>query len=499
MPVSRRQFLKIAGGAAVAAGAGYAISDVVGSPPPARSALAKPPPSVAASSDSYPYHTRANFHPQPITVTVPARDTAPGLILLTASKMDGYQHGPMLVDNAGRHVWFLPTSKGTTNLQMQRYRGKPVLTWWEGEIVKPGYGEGDYVIVDTSYEEVKRVQGGNGLKGDLHEFVLTPQGTALFTAYQIEKVDLSSVGGASNARLLSAFMQEVDVATGKVLFEWEAAKHVALSESYVKAPTKTNALYDFFHINSICLDTDGNYLVSGRHTWAVYKIDRSSGSIIWRLNGKKSDFTMGPKTKFSWQHHVRRHAGDVLTIFDDGAGIYNTEKESRGLKLALDTSSMQASFVQEYLPKPNMLVTSQGSVEVMPNGNVFVGWGSEPYYSEYAADGTLLYDARLPKKSHSYRAFRADWTGRPTKPPAIAAKRASTEHLLVYASWNGATDVAHWEVLTGPSKHSLDAVARASRAGFETAIEVKTRDRYVAVRARDDNDRVLGHSEVLKV
>jgi hypothetical protein len=358
-----------------------------------------------ASSTSAPMWRSA----PPITITVPPHDTAPGVILLTPTKTTQYGHGPMIVNTDGKVVWFNPVAKRATNLQVQSYQGEPVLTWWHGRIVL-GHGHGVYPMVNSKYQQVATVRAANGLKGDLHEFTISPEGTALFTVYQELNRDLSAVGGPVNGTLFDSLFQEVDIATGRLLMQWRASKHVALDESYAPVPTSPSDPYDFFHINSIDVDDDGNLLVSGRHTWCVYKINRTTGEIIWRLHGKRSDFKMGPGSHFYWQHHVRHHPGQELTIFDNGAGMTRVEKHSRGLKIALDTQDRRAQFVRQYLPHPRILSPKEGSVQVLPNSNVFVGWGKQPYFSEYTEDGTLLYVARLPFGIQSYRAFRSPWT-----------------------------------------------------------------------------------------
>ena len=486
---SRRHFLGAGAGAVALAGAGYGIDQWVdsgGSPPT---------PAVLPLRS---YRSRPDLKPAETTTLVPASGTAAGLVFIGPIAGPG-QFGPMIVDNLSDLVWFRPLKSGkATNLQVQTYQGQPVLAWWEGEVLLPGgYGEGECVLLDTSYREVARIRAGNGLKADLHELFLTPEGTALITAYRLQQADLSSVDGPSRATLLNSLLQEVDIATGEVLFEWDAHAHVALSESYLPVPAK--GPYDFFHINSIDVDSDGNLLISGRHTWAVYKIDRHTGAVIWRLNGKLSDFAMNPTTQFAFQHHVRHHPGNQLTIFDDGGGPPDVDTRSRGLKLELDLAAMRAKFVHQYLPDPQFLATSQGSVEVLPNGNVFVGWGSEPYWSEYAEDGRLLFDAQLPKGGDSYRAFRYPWQAQPTDRPTMVAERSGRGRVTAYVSWNGATEVATWDLLAGSAGGAMRRIGSSPRAGFETAITAKSGASHFAAAARDASGKLLGQSPTIRI
>jgi hypothetical protein len=493
--ISRRTLLKGFAGAAavVAAGAGAGIAEAVTSSDGDRA------PSVSAGRRVYPYKSEPALRPPPVDVQL-SGPTEAGLVFLTPLvRSGGSDSGTLVVDDAGEPAWFAPLASGTdaTNLQVQSYRGQPVLTWWEGQIVPPGYGKGAYVLADSSYRQLARVQAGNGLQGDLHEFVLTPAGSALLTAYREEPFDLSAVGGPADGTLLESYLQEVDVASGRVLFQWRASDHVALSESYAPPPSPRTSPYDFFHINSIDVDDDGDLIVSARHTWAIYKVDRSTGAVIWRLNGKRSDFRMAPGAAFSWQHHARHHAGGLLTLFDDGDGLYPSEQQSRGLELALDMTAKRATLTAEYLPRTPILANSQGSVQVLPGGDVFVGWGSEPYYSEYAAGGALRFAAEM-SGAQSYRAFRFPWVGEPRVAPAMVAER-SGDAVTVYASWNGATEVDRWDVLAGPSAAELTRLETFTRAGFETAMTVRTPHAYVAARALDRDGSELGRSAAVPV
>jgi hypothetical protein len=449
-----------------------------------------------------PFASRPDLDPPPVTTLVPSMGDSSGLVFVAPSA-GASQYGPMLVDDRGELVWFHPLPRSTgadpyaaTNFQSQVYQGAPVLTWWQGSVILTGgYGKGECVLMDSSYREITKVRTGRGLDTDLHEFVLTPSGTALLTAYRMEEADLRSVGGPARGPLLNSLFQEVDVATGAVLFEWDARQHVELTESYL-AWSPSAGLFDFFHINSIDVDDDGNYLICSRHTWTVYKIDRATGEVIWRLNGKKSDFQIESDAQFSFQHHARHQPGSRISLFDDGGGPPDIDARSRGMVLQLDPAARSATLVHEYLPDPAYLSTSQGGVQVLPNGNVFVGWGSEPYWSEYTPDGRLLFDARLPDGAVSYRAFRFPWTGRPAERPAAAAEPTEQGTVVVSMSWNGATQVARWTIRSGGPSGPLRTVGRARANGFETRMDVVPGpdDTHVQVQALDTSGAVLAES-----
>ena len=298
----------------------------------------------AGPNDVRTFRSRPELRPPAIEITEQARNTSPGYIFVAAKKGAG-QDGPMIFDNLGRLVWF-SKDRYATDFKVQLYRDEPVLTWWEGEIVA-GHGVGEYVIFDGSYREITRVRAGNGYKGDLHEFSITSRNTALLTAYASTPTDLSSIGGPKDGIAWGGIAQELDIETGKVLFEWRSLEHVSVEESYRKPPQDPSTPLDYFHINSIDIDFDDNLLISAKGTYAVYKIDRESGEVIWRLGGKESDFEMGPGTRTVSQHDARRQSDGTITIFDNGAPP-QTHEQSRGIVVELDMDKMIATLVREF-------------------------------------------------------------------------------------------------------------------------------------------------------
>src|SRR5215218_8126007 len=440
------------------------------------------------------FRSRPDLAPAAAEVTGGVSGTAPGYVFLALKEGVG-EHGPMILDDRGRLVWF---EKYVTarNFKVQRYRGRPVLTWWEGSVVA-GHGVGEYVIFDDSYREIARVRAGNNYPGDLHEFLITPEDTALLTVYAAVPADLSPVGGVEYGAMWEGIAQEVDIETGEVLFEWHSLDHVGVEASHVHTPADPDFVYDYFHINSIDVDHDHNLLISARNTSAVYKVERGSGELLWRLGGKRSDFEMGEGTRTAYQHDARRQEDGTITIFDNGAGP-QVHPQSRGIVVDLDEEAMKATLVRAYTHPGELVSTSQGNMQVLPNGNVFVGWGSEPFVSEFSHDGELLFDARIPPDDDSYRAFRFPWKGRPAAVPDVAADRGSDDEVTLYASWNGATEVESWEVLAGADPDQLEPLGSVPRDGFETAISARTEEPHVAVRARDSSGRILGTSSAVK-
>lgn len=412
-----------------------------------------------------------------------------------------------MVDHQAEPVWFHPvtsnqeaTHQWGTNFRSWTYRGAPVLGWWEGYVSQGGFGQGQGVLIDSSYQPVATVKAANGRQMDLHEFTVTPEGTALFTCFpDIVHADMSSVGGSRQGQLRNPVFQEVDIRTGRLLLEWRGLDHVPLTDSYLPASEP----FDYLHINSINVAPDGHLLVSARHTWALYKLDRRTGQVIWTLGGKSSDFHLDDDANFAWQHDARQLAKDTITLFDNGSeGSINTETRSRGVALNVDEKARTVKLGRAFQhPKP-LLAVAMGSVQRLPSGNMMVGWGTEPYVSDFSGDGRLLSDAEMLSGYKSYRSFRLPWKGIPQHAPAVTAHRdAVTGRTTLYASWNGATDVAaSWHVHAGPSASSLKPIGVAPRRGFETAIPLGRTGGYFSVTALDEDGTTrLGVSPVVSV
>ena len=493
--LTRRQLIKAGAGLALVGGGALAGSEVFSRGAPQRVLKA----SVSGGTTPVPtFRSRPDLKPPAVSVT--GRTNSPGHVLIDPSWGNGSEVGPLIVDNEGQPVWFKPLGRTSlaTNLRVQTYQHRNVLTWWEGRETNY-YGQGEGVIVGNSYDELMRVKAAAGRQVDLHEFVLTPEGTALFTCFpQAVKADLSSIGGPSGGTVWESIFQEVDLRSGRLLLEWRSLDHIPILDSYEPAYDP----YDYLHLNSINVTDDGNLLVSGRGTWSVYKLDRRTGAIIWRLGGKRSDFQMENGAQFAYQHHAAPVDDDTISVFDNGSdGTNSPGDRSRAILVKLDEARRTARLGRAYLHPHPFLAGAMGSVQVLDSGRVFVGWGNAPYFTEYAADGTLLADAKLlASGAHSYRAFRSAWHGQPDDPPDVSLGRDPITGLgTVYVSWNGATEARHWEVLAGARPHTLAVVGVARRRGFETAIPLSRAGGYVAVRGLDAAGARLATSRVVKL
>ena len=466
--------------------------------------------SVEPRGDYTRFHTEKELSPPSIEVTTgPAKGTSAGYIFLTPRAADAkYASGPTILDSRGRLVWFLPRpGRVTSSLQAQTFKGRPVLTWGErgpvatpAEIFAADPKDLFYVVADQSYTPFLRVRAiGDGVGTDMHEFVITKRNTALLFGFRTVTRDLTAVGGRADGKLIDSIVQEIDLTTGKLLLNWSAVEHIPVSDSMLRQP-RTDAPWEPYHANSIAITSDGNLLVSMRHTSAIYKIDRRSGKVLWTLGGKSSDFDLEPGADFSFQHDAQPLGGGGVLLFDNAATLEDRRSRfSRVKVLRLDGAARRATLVTDVVHDRPILAVSQGNARRLPNGNIFVGWGNRQWFSEYTPQGQQLFDGALPSVAYqSYRAFKAPWAGAPKTRPAVVADR-TRGRTLIWVSWNGATAVASWRVLGGPTAGTLKPLGSGERIGFETRLDVAAAPRVVRVQALDRRGKVLATSQALRI
>ncbi|HUH80283.1 MAG TPA: MFS transporter [Solirubrobacteraceae bacterium] len=459
---------------------------------------------------AYSYVSAPSLHPPQIRIGThaPASQLAPGYIF-TANFYDLNeppiigQSGPLILDRQLQPVWFQPVPEKlvAANLSQQSYHGKPALTWWQGKVTNTGATEsGEDVVVNQHYQTVARVRGTGGWVLTVHEFLVEGD-RAWVTANKNLPMDLSKYGGAYNGTLIDSAVQEYDLRTGKLLLNWDALKHIPLSQSRASLPTN-GFPWDAYHVNSIQLVGPETFLVSMRDTWAAYLVNARTGAIEWTLGGRHSDFKFGHQATFEWQHDVRMQPNSTITMFDDhccqltgGGSQVEATAPSRGLALKLDQATHTATFVADYGTEQKIESAYMGDTQPLPNGNVFVGWGSEPYFSEYSRSGKLLFEGEFPGPDLSYRATVGSWVGLPLTHPAGAARREGGT-TTVYASWNGATQASAWRVLAAatPGGQMKVLVSRHPKSGFETSMAVPTGYQSFEVQALDAAGHVLGTS-----
>lgn len=451
------------------------------------------PPSAFQSLESAP-----GLHPPLLQVTARDRDASAGLVMMTAGPGPG-SYGPLIYTPQGQLVWFEQLPKGVLaeNLSVQRFEGRDALAFWQGKVLALGFGEGRDIVMDRNYRTVATVTAGNGYQADLHDFQIRG-GVAYLPVYNLMRCDLSSRGGVRNGVIVDGAVQAIDIKTGLVRWEWHSLDHVGVGESHVGAP-KTAYPWDWFHLNSIDPQPDGAVLLSARSTWTVYQLRDASGTIAWRLGGRSSSFAMTPASQTAWQHDARMREDGTVTLFDNGSNP-RVHYQSRAMRLSVDVPGRAARLLAVFdHPGSPLLADSQGNAQVLANKNTVIGWGAVASVTEVSEDRALLFDAHLPPGTSSYRAFRFRWSGRPLWAPGVSARLLPAgDSTAVFASWNGATDVAFWRVLAGTAPSSLAPRARMPDSGFESSLTIPDAFPYVAVQALSRSGRVLGTSPTVR-
>ncbi|HEX4402499.1 MAG TPA: arylsulfotransferase family protein [Galbitalea sp.] len=494
LPYTRRGFLALG----AIAGGGVALAVVAGElTSPHSTATTTPATGPLAPTLPVRSFKSTNLKAQSV-VTRQLGETAPGYLFIEPETATVF-HG-MIMDNSGDAVWIGPAGIQMTDVKVQSFEGKPVLTFWSGT-VDLGHGDGVGNILDTSYRTIAKVKTGPGMNADLHEFHLTPWGTALMTAYPTAKADLTAVKGPRNGYIMNCHVQEVDVKTGAVLLDWSAQDHIDLADTYAFVANQADgngksaaSPFDPFHFNSIDYDADGTTLyISARHMHTVYAVDRKSGAIKWRMGGRKNEFTIAKNAQFAWQHHVRKRSDGVFTLFNNHSRTAGDPTTSQAFVLNVDEAARTVGLQKSY--DHGILAPAEGSVQPLVNGNVLIGWGDNPVVTEYTGDGRLVYEMTHVGTA-TYRVFRSEWVASPTTVPDIAASIVGNK-TRIYVSWNGATEVRHWRILTGDGASSLSQAMIVPRSGFETASSVP-RAAAVAVQALDFRGNVLATSRVVR-
>lgn len=499
---------------------------------PSNTGYVVPEPTIN-SNQVWSFISAPQLHPMKVSVTpYTISELASGLILnspYAASADSTYgQTGALMADNDGNPIWFRPLSNASlmnADFRVQLLYGNPVLTFWQGTIATPpaytnlpaGAAEPGacFYIVDNHYNVIKTISAFNGFTSDEHEFLITPQNTALFFGTKVVPMDLTPYGGPKYGAIHDFSIQEVDLKTNRLIFFWDAMEHIPLTSTHMPASsaTETSNVWDPYHLNSLGLISGSNdILFSGRNTWTIYRLNKSTGNFVWQLAGDGTgDFSI-PNSQglFSWQHDARLLSGNILSMFDDNCcenegDVPPGTIPSHGLILSLDFTNRVANFQSSYFHDPNVNSSSQGNTQNLANGNKFLGFGSNGYFTEYAAQGNtestswvnVLYNAQMPSNNISYRSYRDNWVGKPDYPPSIAVDTTNNQ-TTVYASWNGATEVAGWQVYAGNQPNILTLVSSANKNGFETAINVGSGWTFFQVKALDSKGKIIGVSMIVR-
>ncbi|KAM0276896.1 hypothetical protein ACHAQH_006268 [Verticillium albo-atrum] len=489
------------------------------------------------------FRSRPDLSPPRLNITVPADPdrVEKGLIFVgpypgfTPTSHGPIQSAPYIFRDDGELVWSGVGHIGgwAANFRPDTVDGVQVLRAFQGQMsAQPGIMHGHHLILNDKYETANTVQSRSPQLISGHEFRVVDGKSALVEVPFIKPVGLSRWGGKEGQDwIVSSGFQELDIQTGKVLFEWQGLDHIDPTYGAFSLDTLDRAVgsgysssdaWDYFHLNSVDKDEDGNYLVSARNYAAIFKVNGTSGEVIWQLGGLHggSSFEVEPAARFAYQHDARflnrssDGAIEYLSLFDNAAHSPTVKINpfSRGRILKLNHTDGTAKAAATY-PAPDQLsAQSQGNTQVLPNSNVFVNWGQEGAVTEFAADGTVLFHAYLDSEPggnnvQSYRGFKLPWVGRPIEEPAVLALRDEAHgDVDVYVSWNGDTETALWRFYvehldSEPGQRHF--AGEAKRDGFETHIKMKNpssdRAYKVLAEAVNESSNVLARSASVTV
>jgi hypothetical protein len=364
--------------------------------------------------------------------------------------------GPDIVDDHGRQIYFKNSKAGdrATDVREQMYNGHPVLTYWLGHSdVNPGVGLGNDHILNSRYQTVRIVhahgsEGGQPLEADQHEFLLTPGGTAIIVAYGETVINANKyrrngdTSDRSHQKIYDCVIQEINLKTSKVAFEWHSLTHVSPGNSHQPLPVDPtsgnptpNAPWDYFHINAVRIDSDFNLIVSARHTWAIYKVNRHHGNIMWQLQtgltsggkyttGPKSTFKIGPGAAFAWQHDPEPLGNDTYRIFDNNSNqvLPPPYLPAHALTIHINMATKTAVDVGHInYSGPTMIAGSQGDTQLLPGSHILIGWGAGADITEVNANRQQVFDAAFKGSGfNTYRAYKAPWVGTPATFPTVS-------------------------------------------------------------------------------
>ncbi|MEZ4656376.1 MAG: aryl-sulfate sulfotransferase [Caldilineaceae bacterium] len=399
-----------------------------------------------------------------ITVTVPANGVDAGYLFISNYSFVtdlGVQPYLLILDNAGEPVFYKRMTPGKIVLDFKK-QPNGLLTFYDIAV-------GQFQAMDNTYAIVDKFATGNGYAPDHHDLQILPNGNYLIMAWDYQPIDMSQVvaGGDPNATVVGLIVQELDP-DRNVVFEWRSWDHFAITES---SADLTEPVIFYTHGNAVEEDADGNLLISSRVMNEITKIDRQTADVIWRFGGQKNEFSILNDDKlFFRQHDIRRLANGHVTLYDNREG--ETPAYSRAVEYELDEVNKTARLIWQYRNTPDTYGPYLANAQRLPNGNTLIGWGhAVPTLTEVKPDGSKAFELTLAWPSVSYRAFRFPWQGAPTWPPVLAAATDGISTTL-HMSWNGATDVAAYEIYAGNRTDAMQLIRTQAKSGFETTVDV---------------------------
>ncbi|KAM3478307.1 hypothetical protein MY8738_006041 [Beauveria namnaoensis] len=431
--------------------------------------------------------------------------------------------GPAIFRSNGDLVWTQDGWGRTRDLKVQSVGDRSYMTFWHDESSRHA-GGGSYVLLDQSYEMVKELRPVGEISSRPVELKLTDDGTAIMVMHNATQVH-NPLGSLQNGWINDAIIQEIDMTSNELVFEWRASHHfnVTMSQAATENQGQTpETAFDFFHATGIDLDHKGDYVISSRNMCNAVALRRGHGNVLWVLGGRLNSFedaSEGEAAAMISSQGIQWYGDSTLLLLDSGH-MPDIEgwpgRRSNARTIHVNTTTNTAALLRMYsTPAAETSRHSKGTVQRLRNGNVFVGWGDDnplaATYTEYSEDGRVLCAAHFREASVASAKFwkttsggggrvmsKYSWTGTPAAQPVIVVR---PQEGALYVSWNGDTQTTAWLLRSNNTERgdgSLGARCVVDRAGFETRIPIPHDiGEVIEIMGVDDRGRTLVRSELI--
>lgn len=181
-----------------------------------------------------------------------------------------------------------------------------------------------------------------------HEILKDSDGNYVGLTHEYDLIDFSSNGGLSNDTLKFDGILKLS-SDGEKLWSWRLT-------DYLDPRNSENAFkmkLDWGHANALSIDDDGNYLISFRDFNEIWKLDSSTGAVVWKYDGSNDD------RGYFGQHAVHKSLSGEYLLFDNGSPRSKRVSRAFGFK-----ESQNGNFVNNLnIELPDSLFSwKQGSV-----------------------------------------------------------------------------------------------------------------------------------------
>ncbi|PYP65463.1 MAG: hypothetical protein DMD26_10935 [Gemmatimonadetes bacterium] len=303
-------------------------------------------------------------------------DPSPGYVVFAAGRYG------LVIDNAGRVVWYRRFPNGAGLNFMAQPTGRYVVRPPTPEVgdIEP------WLELDPLGNVTRTLTCAGGLQPRPHDLILQPDGSYWVLCDETRTMDLTAVGGVAGARVTGTVVQHV-AGSGALLFQWSPFEHFEITD--LEAAERTGADVNWTHGNALDLDADGNVIVSFRSLNELTKIDVRTGSVMWRMGGRRNQFTFLDTSApaFSRQHGARAYAPHGILLLDN----VGDPTESWAERYVLDEATRTARLTRSYGSTPAAITQIGGSTQDLPDGHTLVSFGTAGRVEEYDAAGNVMW------------------------------------------------------------------------------------------------------------